>query len=250
MFAQVVAPTMVGPLPRRRSVRDAVTRAHGAQLWDDLVERPIGYAIEAAFADDLVRGVVATDAQIGTHASMHDEGLLANRCFAYHVIGNGTGEWRVPVGGMGAVADALVDGAKSAGAQLATGVGVTAVVESPGGVEVHPEAAAAADGITVGDRLGLPAGAGAFEAVRRHPRAHQADLSQPPVADHREAVHEAVPAAGEVGIERRQDGGVEPDAGRGGVPGYPCGPFFAGDSPRCGFTQGAERARSTEGRKQ
>lgn len=138
-FAQVVAPTMLGPLPRRRSVRDAVTGAHGAQLWDDLVERPIGYAIEAAFADDLVRGVVATDAQIGTHASLHDEGLLANRCFAYHVIGNGTGEWRVPVGGMGALADALVDAAKSAGAQLSTGVVVTAVDESPGGVEVHTE---------------------------------------------------------------------------------------------------------------
>ncbi len=29
----------------------------------------------------------------------------ASRCFLYHLIGNGTGEWRVPVGGMGAVPD-------------------------------------------------------------------------------------------------------------------------------------------------
>ena len=31
--------------------------------------------------------------------------LIQNRCFLYHLIGNGTGEWRVPVGGMGAVTD-------------------------------------------------------------------------------------------------------------------------------------------------
>ena len=44
---------------------------------------------------------------IGTFAGLHDESLIQNRCFLYHLIGNGTGEWRVPVGGMGAVTDAL-----------------------------------------------------------------------------------------------------------------------------------------------
>ena len=48
----------------------------------------------------------ATDALIGTFASLHDPSLIQNRCFLYHLIGNGTGEWRVPVGGMGAVTDA------------------------------------------------------------------------------------------------------------------------------------------------
>ena len=48
-----------------------------------------------------------TDALIGTFASLHDPSLVQNRCFLYHLIGNGTGEWRVPVGGMGAVTDAL-----------------------------------------------------------------------------------------------------------------------------------------------
>jgi phytoene dehydrogenase-like protein len=136
-FARVVAPTMLGPLPRRRELRDAVTRSWDARLWDDLVERPIGLTIEDAFADDLVRGVVATDAQIGTHASLHDEGLLANRCFVYHVIGNGNGEWRVPVGGMGAVADALVGAAMSAGARLLTGAEVSAIDESETEAEVR-----------------------------------------------------------------------------------------------------------------
>ena len=58
--------------------------------------RPLGEAIERRFADDTVRGVVATDALIGTFASLHDPSLVQNRCFLYHLIGNGTGEWRVP----------------------------------------------------------------------------------------------------------------------------------------------------------
>ena len=138
-FAGAIAPTMLGPLPRRSRVRDSVTAACDARLWDDLVERPIGHTIEAAFADDLVRGVVATDAQIGTHAGLRGEDLLANRCFAYHLIGNGTGEWRVPVGGMGAVADALTAAATEAGVRLRTGVVVSAIRESGTGAAVRTE---------------------------------------------------------------------------------------------------------------
>ena len=59
-----------------------------------------------------MRGVVATDAVIGTFAGLLDGSLIQNRCFLYHLIGNGTGEWRVPVGGMGAVTDALAAAAR------------------------------------------------------------------------------------------------------------------------------------------
>ena len=45
-------------------------------------------------------------------------GRPANRCFLYHVIGGGTGDWDVPVGGMGAVAGALEAAARAAGAEL------------------------------------------------------------------------------------------------------------------------------------
>ena len=79
------------------------------------------------FTDDTVRGVVATDALIGTFASMDDPSLIQNRCFLYHLIGNGTGEWRVPVGGMGAVTDALARAAVEAGAEIVTGAGVSAI---------------------------------------------------------------------------------------------------------------------------
>ena len=43
---------------------------------------------------------MATDAVIGTHTSLFDPELLANRCFLYHLIGRGTGEWLVPIGGI------------------------------------------------------------------------------------------------------------------------------------------------------
>jgi phytoene dehydrogenase-like protein len=71
--------------------------------------------------------VVLTDALIGTFASAHDPDLRQNRCFLYHVIGNGTGEWRVPVGGMGAVTAELVRAARAAGADLVTGAEVVGV---------------------------------------------------------------------------------------------------------------------------
>ena len=39
------------------------------------------------FTSDLVRGVIVTDALIGTFADAHDTTLVQNRCFLYHVIG-------------------------------------------------------------------------------------------------------------------------------------------------------------------
>ena len=47
--------------------------------------------------------------------------LRQNVCFLYHLIGGGTGDWDVPVGGMGAVTDALARAAAAAGADIRTG---------------------------------------------------------------------------------------------------------------------------------
>ena len=74
------------------------------------------------FADDTVRGIVATDALIGTFAEMGSADLRQNVCFLYHLIGGGTGDWDVPVGGMGAVTDGLARAAVAAGAEIRTGV--------------------------------------------------------------------------------------------------------------------------------
>ncbi|MGH3444719.1 MAG: phytoene desaturase family protein, partial [Nocardioidaceae bacterium] len=100
-------------------------------FWEAFMERPLGEIVEETFADDDVRGIVLTDALIGTQTHAHDPSLLQNRCFLYHLIGNGTGEWRVPVGGMGAVTDALAVAARNAGATLVTDAGVSGI-ESDG----------------------------------------------------------------------------------------------------------------------
>ena len=122
-LAHAVAPTLMAPLPLERELREAVDPG----IWRDVVGQPLGQTIVERFHDDTVRGVVATDALIGTFASLHDPSLIQNRCFLYHLIGNGTGEWRVPVGGMGAVTDALARAAVTAGAQLITEAGVSRI---------------------------------------------------------------------------------------------------------------------------
>ncbi|MFI8236810.1 phytoene desaturase family protein [Streptomyces sp. NPDC085866] len=116
--AQRVFPTLTEPLPTRDELR---RRIDDDTAWRALFEEPIGVAVEENFTDDLVRGVVLTDALIGTFADAHDSSLAQNRCFLYHVIGGGTGAWDVPVGGMGALTDALATAAREAGAELVTG---------------------------------------------------------------------------------------------------------------------------------
>ncbi|GFN09676.1 hypothetical protein Smic_82320 [Streptomyces microflavus] len=113
--AERVFPTLTEPLPARDALR---ARIDDAEAWRTLFEEPIGVAVERNFTDDLVRGVVLTDALIGTFADAHDTSLLQNRCFLYHVIGGGTGDWDVPIGGMGALTDALAQAARSAGAEI------------------------------------------------------------------------------------------------------------------------------------
>jgi phytoene dehydrogenase-like protein len=110
--AQRVFPTLTEPLRSRTEMRRLVDD-DGA--WTALVERPLGDTIEDHFRSDLMRGLVLTDATIGTFASAGDPSLLQNRCFLYHVIGNGSGRWDVPVGGMGALTDALEQAARRAG---------------------------------------------------------------------------------------------------------------------------------------
>jgi phytoene dehydrogenase-like protein len=127
-IARAVFPTVTEPLLTRSEAK----RALGDDaLWDGLVETPIGTTIADTFEDDLVRGVVLTDALIGTFVPNVDPTLAGNRCFLYHVIGNETGNWDVPVGGMGAVSAELLDAARRAGADIVTGAEVVAI--SPDG---------------------------------------------------------------------------------------------------------------------
>ena len=128
LFAEKIWDTMLQPLVSREEMRrrfdaDETSR----ESWRSLVEEPLGKALERYLENDLVRGLVFTDGKIGVFTYPHDPSLLQNRCFLYHVIGNKTGEWKVPVGGMGAVARELERAARKSGAQILTKVDLGAL---------------------------------------------------------------------------------------------------------------------------
>ena len=125
--ARAMAPTLLDPLVGRGQMQKIVREACGSKFWGDFVEQPLGEVIERTFADDTVRGLVLTDGLIGTQTHAQDPSLKQNQCFLYHVIGNGDGEWRVPVGGMGAVSGALARSAAKAGVRFVCGAEVTRI---------------------------------------------------------------------------------------------------------------------------
>ena len=121
-------PTLLRPL----CTRDEARRHVGDDAaWNLMVDEPIGCAIADAVSNDLVRGVMATDALIGTFTRLDDPSLAQNICFLYHLLGGGTGDWDVPIGGMGAVSGALAAAATGFGAEIICGAEVYAV--DPGG---------------------------------------------------------------------------------------------------------------------
>jgi phytoene dehydrogenase-like protein len=139
--AQRVFPTLTEPLRTRGELRRIVG---DDAAWNALFEEPLSDVLERTFRSDLVRGTVLTDALIGTFASAGDPLLRQNRCFLYHVIGNGTGSWDVPVGGMGALSDELARAARRAGAVLRSRAEV---------VSIATDGVVAEVGCADGDRL-------------------------------------------------------------------------------------------------
>ena len=131
-FAQKMAPTFLKPLLTRSEMK-----AHIGQdkTWEFLVEKPMSEIINAQFKNDLVRGVVLTDALIGTFVSA--DSIQSNICFLYHLMGNGTGEWKVPRGGMGALVKELERVATSLGVHIKTSSEVTQISSSGNGVSVQ-----------------------------------------------------------------------------------------------------------------
>ncbi len=172
-LAQAVWPTVADPLPRRSELR---RRLGDDESWNDFIETPIGDVLERSFASDLVRGVVFTDALISTFASAHDDDLQQNKCFLYHVIGGGTGDWDVPEGGMGAVTAALETAARHAGAQLRTSAEATSVTpdgevryDDGGGTDVVVSAKRVLANVSPAVLNGLLAAGGAEPATRSGP---------------------------------------------------------------------------------
>lgn len=123
-MARRVFPTVTSPLARARDVRALFG---DDALWDAVVEQPLGGLLRGSLRTDIVRGIALTDGLIGTFATADDASLRQNRCFLYHVIGGGTGDWDVPVGGMGSVTSELERAARAAGAELHANADVVAI---------------------------------------------------------------------------------------------------------------------------
>jgi phytoene dehydrogenase-like protein len=117
-LAERAAPTLLQPLRSREEFRLLVD---DEQTWSDVFGTPLGVALERELSSDEERGAVLTDALIGTFAPADDPQLRQNRCFLYHVIGDGRGSWDVPVGGMGRITDQLAGAARRAGAEILCG---------------------------------------------------------------------------------------------------------------------------------
>ena len=131
-FAQKMAPTFLQPLLTRSEMKAHIRQD---KAWEFLVEKPMSEVINTKFKNDLVRGVVLTDALIGTFVSA--QSIQSNICFLYHLMGNGTGEWKVPRGGMGALVKELERVATSLGVHIKTASEVTQITSSVNGVSVQ-----------------------------------------------------------------------------------------------------------------
>jgi phytoene dehydrogenase-like protein len=112
-------PTLTEPLRTRDELRRVID---DDEAWEALFEHPLSDVIERTFSSDVVRGVVLTDALIGTFAAAEDSLLRQNRCFLYHL-----GRWDVPVGGMGALTAELEAAARREGAEIQTGAEVVSI---------------------------------------------------------------------------------------------------------------------------
>jgi phytoene dehydrogenase-like protein len=117
-FAELVWDSFTEPLKSKSDWEQYFKAQNQSQLWREMVEEPIGKLIEKHIESDILRGVMLTDGKIGAYTHAHDESLLQNRTYIYHIVGNKTGEWRVPQGGMGNLANQLIEKAISIGVEI------------------------------------------------------------------------------------------------------------------------------------
>lgn len=137
VFARKVWPTLLSPLLSKDEMQQQFQTPEERRAWEYLVELPLAHLIEDHLSDDTVRGAVFTDAKIGVLTHPEDPSLLQNRTFLYHTIGQGTGEWRVPVGGMGSLVHALEGKARALGVMITTSAEVMRVEPAAAAHTVH-----------------------------------------------------------------------------------------------------------------
>lgn len=182
-LARTLFPTVLEPLARRSDVKRLVG---DDALWADVFENPLGAVLRTSLETDLARGIALTDGLIGTFSSADDPSLRQNRCFLYHVIGGGTGDWDVPVGGMGRVTAEIERAARAAGADVRTNTevlslspdGEVVVADGDRTLTLHGRVVLSGVGPAVLDRLLSEGGAsGTAPVSSEHPEGAQVKVN-------------------------------------------------------------------------
>lgn len=129
--------SLLEPMQTREEIKNSFQTEEEKLAWKLFIEQPLGVAIEELFESDLVRGLMLTDGVIGTFTHPHDLSLKQNRTFLYHLIANGTGDWCVPIGGMGKLTQQLVTQCQKHGVEILNGAEVTKIEPNSGQATVQ-----------------------------------------------------------------------------------------------------------------
>jgi phytoene dehydrogenase-like protein len=121
----------MGEAPAREEVEERL--GHDREAVEVLFEASIAEVVERHVVDDRVRTALHGQGIIGTYAGPRDPGTaLVHAMHAMGTLEGRGGAWGYVEGGMGRISLALADAAREAGAVVATGVEVGAVVPGEG----------------------------------------------------------------------------------------------------------------------
>lgn len=167
-IAKLIWPSMLNRLRSRASFKDQLQTQEDRAAWNAFVEQPLGESIEAYAEHDALRGLLMTDGKIGVFTHAHDPNLLQNRCFLYHIIGNETGEWRVPVGGMASLVNSLLKQCQKLGVDLKSNANCVHLETGHPFHEVTFESDAVVHAVS-GENILVNAGPGTFDRLLGQP---------------------------------------------------------------------------------
>jgi phytoene dehydrogenase-like protein len=123
--------TWVGDAPDRPALAELL--AHDAEAMEVVFEASIADVVERHVGDERLRTALHGQGVIGTYAGPRDAGTAAvHLMHSSGVLEGEPGAWGYVEGGMGRISFALADAAVEAGAVLATGVPVAAIIPGDG----------------------------------------------------------------------------------------------------------------------
>jgi phytoene dehydrogenase-like protein len=123
--------TWIGDAPDRAEIEELV--GHDTEAIEVLFEESIASVVERHVTDERLRTALHGQGVIGTNAGPRDAGTAAvHLMHSSGTLEGKDGAWGYVLGGMGRVSFALADAAEEAGAVLACGVPVEAVIPGEG----------------------------------------------------------------------------------------------------------------------